>query len=182
MNIQSWLVILTIGLMASCNSKAPPPADPIAQIQPDSSTVAGKMVAAADGPCFNNGTIYSNGAASCQSGLQYRCTNGEWLNLGASCSQEAVQVSRTCQFSDITFPTGAASCQAGTQYRCEDGSWTSLGIACTGGDSPIRPVPGGKTCMLEGGSTVAANSTVCRSGSTFLCSSGDWVNLGTQCR
>jgi hypothetical protein len=32
------------------------------------------------------------------------------------------------------------------------------------------------------GATVASNSTICRSGSTFLCSDGEWVNLGTLCR
>jgi hypothetical protein len=36
--------------------------------------------------------------------------------------------------------------------------------------------------MLEGGSTVATNSTVCRTGNTFLCSNGEWINLGTLCR
>jgi hypothetical protein len=30
--------------------------------------------------------------------------------------------------------------------------------------------------------TVASGSTICQSGSTFLCNNGEWVNLGTVCR
>ena len=29
--------------------------------------------------------------------------------------------------------------------------------------------------------TVATNSTICRSGTTFLCDDGEWHNLGTAC-
>lgn len=182
MNIKSWLVILTIGLMTSCSTSAPPPEKlSVETHQPNRPSNAGNMLAVADGPCFRRGTMYSDGAASCQAGVQYRCTSGEWLSLGVSCIEEVVAVSRPCQFSGVTFPTGAASCQAGTQYRCEDGAWRSLGIVCPG-DSPIRVIPDGRTCMLEGGSTVATNSSVCRSGSTYLCSDGEWVNLGTLCR
>ncbi len=180
MNIKTWLVILTIGLMTNCSSNTPSPTkQSSATPQPDMSRSTEKIVAAADSPCFHKGTMYSDGAASCQSGSQYRCANGEWLSLGTSCMDEAVAVSKPCQFAGVTFPTGAASCQAGTQYRCEDGSWNSLGISCPGAESPIRVIPEGKTCMLEGGSTVATNSSVCRSGSTYLCSDGEWINLGT---
>jgi len=54
-------------------------------------------------------------------------------------------------------------------------------VPCTVGDSPIRAATGDRTCMYAG-ATVASNSTICKSGSTFLCSDGEWVNLGTQCR
>jgi len=30
--------------------------------------------------------------------------------------------------------------------------------------------------------TVASNSTICRSGTTYLCNDGEWTNLGTLCR
>lgn len=183
MNIISLPAIFILGLMTGCSANGAPPTEQSAESQKlDRPRDAGSMVAAADGPCFYKGTIYSDGAASCQSGWQYRCNNSEWINLGATCTEEIVAVSRPCQFSGVTFPTGAASCQAGTQYRCEDGAWNSLGTSCPGGDSPIRLIPGGRTCMLEGGSTVATNSTVCRTGSTFLCSDGEWINLGTLCR
>jgi hypothetical protein len=131
--------------------------------------------------CFYKGTMYSDGAAACQAGMQYRCTDGDWRSLGVSCMNSPVVASRTCQFGGISFSSGAASCQGGTQYRCEDGMWRSLGISCAIGDSPIRAVPTGRTCMFEG-ATVANSSTICRSGSTFLCSDGEWVNLGTLCR
>jgi hypothetical protein len=35
--------------------------------------------------------------------------------------------------------------------------------------------------MYEG-ATVASNSTICKGGTTFLCSAGEWTNLGTLCR
>lgn len=181
MNIRSLLGILTIGFITSCSTSATAPVvKPGETHMPDQSRNTDNIVAVTDGPCFYRGTMYSDGAASCQSGVQYRCNIGEWVSLGSSCTEETVTLSRPCQFSGVTFPTGAASCQAGTQYRCEDGSWTSLRASC--GDSPIRLVPGGRTCMLDGGSTVATSSSVCRSGSTFLCNDGEWVNLGTLCR
>ncbi len=133
--------------------------------------------------CLYKGSTYSDGAASCQSAIQYRCEDGEWRTLGIPCSGSGHEVtaSRSCQFSGISFSTGAASCQAGTQFRCEDGEWRSLEAPCAVGDSPIKLVPSGRTCMFND-ATVANNSTICRSGTTFLCSDGDWVNLGTMCR
>jgi hypothetical protein len=35
--------------------------------------------------------------------------------------------------------------------------------------------------MYEG-ATVAHRSAICRTGSTFFCNDGTWVNLGTACR
>jgi hypothetical protein len=142
----------------------------------------GATGATAKDHCFFRGTMYSEGAASCQSGSQYRCDDGDWKSLGVACKQEhAAAPSRACQFEGIAYSTGSASCQEGTQYRCEDGEWRRLGMTCGVGDSPIRVIPSGRTCMFDG-ATVANNSTICRSGSTFLCSDGEWVNIGTQCR
>ncbi len=131
--------------------------------------------------CFYKGTMFSDGAAACQSGAQYRCDDGEWQALGVLCTMGSIVQSRTCEFAGISFSTGSASCQAGTQYRCEDGMWRSLGMGCAVGDSPIKVVPSGRTCMFDT-ATVASNSTICRSGTTYLCSDGEWVNLGTLCR
>jgi len=137
--------------------------------------------AMADDHCFYRGSMFSDGAAACQSGTQYRCDDGEWKSLGVACEAKSVQLSRTCEFGGISYSTGSASCQEGMQYRCEDGSWRRLGMSCGMGDSPIRVVPSGRTCMFDG-ATVANNSTICRSGTTFLCSDGEWVNIGTLCR
>lgn len=137
--------------------------------------------AVAGDPCFQKGTMYSDGANSCQSGLQYRCSDGEWVALHVACPDSPVSLSKKCDFSGISFSTGAASCQAGTQFRCEDGAWRSLGLPCSVGDAPIRVVPSGRTCMFND-ATVANSSTICRSGTTYLCSDGEWVNLGTLCR
>jgi hypothetical protein len=132
--------------------------------------------------CFYKGTMYSDGAAACQSASQYRCNDGEWRALGVACTGGGeLATSKSCQFSGISFSTGAASCQAGTQFRCEDGTWRTLGLPCAVGDSPIKVVPSGRTCMFND-ATVASNSTICRSGITFLCNDGEWVNLGTVCR
>jgi hypothetical protein len=131
--------------------------------------------------CFYKGTMFSDGAAVCQTGMLYRCDEGDWRSLGSTCKDSSVALSRTCQFGGISYSTGAASCQAGNQFRCEDGIWQSLGVACAVGDSPIRVLPSGRTCMF-GEATVANNSTICKSGTTFLCSDGEWINLGTLCR
>lgn len=143
-------------------------------------TVIGCAAQAGD-HCFYKGTMFSDGAASCQSGALYRCNDGDWQGLGAVCPQEHVALSRACDYGGISYSTGSASCQAGTQYRCEDGMWRSLGVACAAGDSPLRALPSGRTCMF-GDVTVATNSTVCKSGTTFLCSDGEWINIGTLCR
>ena len=179
MKIRSWLAIFIFGLMTSCSTNAPSPSDETADThKPAALGKTENIIATNNGPCFYKGTMFSEGAASCQTGMQYTCNAGEWVNLSAGCTEEAVMVSKPCQYSGITFPTGAASCQAGIQYRCEDGAWNSLAVSCPGGNSPIRLPPGGRTCMFDS-VTVATSSTVCRSGSTFLCNDGEWVNLGT---
>jgi hypothetical protein len=136
--------------------------------------------ASAGDACFHGGRTYSDGAASCQSGFEYRCNDGEWIALRTSCRATAPEPSRSCRFADISYSTGSASCQAGTQFRCEDGEWRSLGVSCAN-ESEIKALPGGRTCMF-GGATVSTNSTICQSGTTFLCTDGEWLNLGTQCR
>lgn len=131
--------------------------------------------------CFYHGTMFSDGAANCQAGRQYRCDDGDWRAQGLACTSDDVKTSQACTWDGIAFSTGSASCQAGTQYRCEDGAWRRLGQPCTVGDSPIKIVPEGRTCMFEG-ATVSSGSTICRSGATYLCNDGDWSNLGTACR
>ena len=144
--------------------------------------VLGVGSARASDHCFYRGTMFSDGAAACQAGTQYRCDDGDWKSLGVACKQEhAFAPSRSCEYEGIAYSTGSASCQEGSQFRCEDGSWRRLGMTCGVGDAPIRVIPSGRTCMFDG-ATVAHNSTICRSGSTFLCSDGEWLNIGTQCR
>jgi hypothetical protein len=141
--------------------------------------------ALAGDPCVYKGTRFSDGAAACQSGSQYRCVDGEWTALGIACAPERVAVvpaaPMSCQFAGITYSSGSASCQSGTQFRCDDGTWRSLSVACPAGDAPIRIIPEGRTCMFND-ATVGHNSTICKQGITMLCSNGEWVNLGTMCR
>lgn len=138
--------------------------------------------AADDEPCFYKGTMYSDGAASCQSNMQFECDDGEWESTKTPCQSSPVASSRPCSFDGITYTTGSASCQGGTQYRCEDGVWRSIGRACTVlGANTTKIEPGGNTCMYES-ATVASGSTICKSQETFLCNDGEWVNLGTLCR
>jgi hypothetical protein len=134
-----------------------------------------------DDDCFYRGTMYSEGAQSCQQSALFRCNSGTWKATGSACTDTSpVAPSGPCTLSGVSYPTGASTCQGGTQYRCENGTWASLATACPG-DVTARVVPGARTCMYEG-ATVASNSTICKSGSTYLCSDGSWVNLGTQCR
>jgi hypothetical protein len=137
---------------------------------------------AGDEPCFFKGTMYSEGAASCQGNMQYKCDDGEWKSAKAPCQSSPIAASRPCSFDGISYTTGSASCQSGTQYRCEDGTWRSIARPCTVlGANTVKIQPGGTTCMYEG-ATVATGSTICKSESTFLCNNGEWVNLGTLCR
>jgi hypothetical protein len=73
------------------------------------------------------------------------------------------------KFGGVVYATGSAKCDRGTQYRCEDGTWRQLDAKCPVCDAPVRVAPSGRSCMLEG-ATVANGSTICRSGSTSLCS------------
>jgi|SRR5262249_33210895 len=135
-------------------------------------------VAASD--CIYKGTKYSEGAASCQADLQFRCNDGEWKAVGVACSENPAAPSRNCQFGGVTYPTGSASCQGGNQYTCDNGMWASLGIACPAADSPVRVLPQGRGCRFND-MPVAHNAAICKGGTTYLCSDGDWVILGTKC-
>lgn len=138
--------------------------------------------AAGDDNCFYKGTMYSEGATSCQTGKTFKCDDGKWEDTDKTCQEsQPMRTSKACEFGGVSYSTGSAKCQDGTQYRCEDGEWHRLDETCPVADAPMRIVPSGKTCMYEG-ATVAHNSTICRSGSTFLCNDGEWTNLGTLCR
>jgi hypothetical protein len=143
----------------------------------------GVQRAAANDSCLFRGTSYSDGAASCQMGAQYRCDDGKWKSIGVACPTAAPTPSSpgACQFGGITFANGSASCQGGMQYMCEEGAWTRLDTSCPLADSPVRVLPEGRTCIFDD-AVVAHNSTVCRRGRTYLCSNGEWVSIGTKCR
>lgn len=138
------------------------------------------QIALAGDPCVYEGSKYSDGAASCQAGAQYRCIDGAWNAQRIACTDQ-VASNKTCELAGISYSLGSASCQSGTQFRCDGGAWTSLAVPCSAGDSPIRIVPGGRTCMFND-ATVSSNSTICKAGTTMLCSNGEWVNLGMLCR
>lgn len=138
--------------------------------------------------CSYEGTTYSEGAGTCQSGYKYECDDGYWRPLHIACASVPVVGStvepgtwNSCEFQSLAFPSGTLTCQAGSEYRCNDGVWNNLRTPCTrtAGDVPIAPI--GRSCMFEG-ATVGSNSTICRSGVTFLCRDGEWMNLGTACR
>ncbi len=140
--------------------------------------------AGAHGKCSYQGTAYSEGATACQSGVQYRCDDGEWKSLSVQCPKEKVS-SLDCELNGNKYAAGSSSCQSGMKYRCDTGKWISLDTACVAGDAPrVAPVPVpaiGKTCMLDG-STVSHASTVCKSGTMFMCDNGEWRNIGTPCQ
>ena len=136
--------------------------------------------AAAGDDCRYQGTRYSEGAASCQAGQQFRCNDGEWKSIGVACNENGAPAGN-CMFGGVTYPSGSPSCQGGSQYRCEGGTWASLGVGCPAADSPIRALPQGRLCLFND-EPVANNATMCIGGRSYLCSDGDLVILGTKCR
>ena len=38
------------------------------------------------GSCIYRGREYSNGAVVCQNGIEFRCVDGTWEDLGTTCS------------------------------------------------------------------------------------------------
>ena len=131
--------------------------------------------------CNYRGTTYSNGAADCQAGSQFRCDDGHWKGLGIACDANGA-AARVCAFEGVPFSTGSVNCQSGTRYQCNDGTWTSLAVACpSAGDAPALVAPAKRSCTYDG-ATVATESTICKSGITFRCEDGDWRNLGSACQ
>lgn len=138
----------------------------------------------ANDTCSYEGTAYSEGAAVCQSGTQYRCDDGEWENMGFACSENFLMLSSSCDLGGNAYSSGATSCQGGTQFRCDNGRWENLGVSCAiAGDEPLQLQwgPSGRTCLIDG-ATVSNRSTICRNGVTFLCDDGSWENIGAPCR
>ncbi len=135
-----------------------------------------------DDECTYKGTKFSEGSASCQAGVQFRCNDGEWKSVGVACSDQPVAAAQpNCQFGGVTYPNGTASCQQGNQFRCDNGAWAATNVACPAADSPIKVLPQGRGCSFND-APVAHNTAICKAGTTYLCSDGDWVILGTKCR
>ncbi len=178
MNILISRILITfsaIAMVESCSTQTTAQEKPV----PMRSTLAqGK---GSPTRCLYQGRPFSEGAVSCQSNIQYRCDNGRWVSTYLSCGTSPVAAARPCQFSGISFSTGSTSCQNDNLYRCEDGVWQDMSTVCSSlGTSPIVPSSGARTCMFSG-ATVATNSTICKEGSTYLCSDGEWINLGWSC-
>jgi hypothetical protein len=132
--------------------------------------------------CRYKDATYSHGSTACQSGTQYRCDDGQWKGWGAACAENPPAAGKGCDLNGNSYSTGSASCQSGTQYRCDDGAWRNLALGCIGGsDLPARVASDEHTCMYNG-ATVATQSTICKSGITFLCEDGEWRNLGSACQ
>jgi hypothetical protein len=132
--------------------------------------------------CKYKEATYSHGSTACQSGTEYRCDDGQWKGWGNACTENPPLAAKSCTFDGTAYSPGSATCQSGTQYRCNDGVWQGLGIACTGGgDVAARQAPDARPCMYNG-ATVATQSTICKSGTTFRCEDSEWRNLGTACQ
>jgi hypothetical protein len=132
--------------------------------------------------CRYKDATYSHGSTACQSGTEYRCDDGQWKGWGAACAENPPVAAKGCDLNGNAYSTGSASCQSGTQYRCDDGAWRNLALGCVGdSDVPARIGPDGRTCMYNG-ATVASQSSICKSGVTFLCEDGEWRNLGSACQ
>lgn len=132
--------------------------------------------------CRYQGSTYSHGSTACQSGTQYRCDDGEWEGWGTACPENPQVADKSCDRNGHSYSPGSTICQSDTQYRCDDGAWRSLALACVDADDvQARGGPAGRTCIYRG-ATVSTQSTICKSGITFLCEDGEWRNLGSACR
>lgn len=93
-------------------------------------------------------------------------------------------IAGSCMYQGQTYSAGAAVCQSGTQYRCDGIRWQSLGSVCqaiSASDAPARPPREPRSCTV-GDATVAPGSSICRSGTTYRCDDGSWINVQTPCR
>jgi hypothetical protein len=115
--------------------------------------------------------------------------NGQVVDLklvgpGPGAAYGVPPASGSCTYQGQTYSAGAAVCQSGTQYRCDGVRWQSLGSGCqamSAGDAPAPPPREPRSCTL-GDATVAAESSICRSGTTYRCDDGTWINVQTPCR
>ena len=60
----------------------------------------------------------------------------------------------------------------------EQGRVSNIDLTARSDGTTELPAP--RACMI-GGATVASGSSVCRSGTTFRCRDGEWMNVGTAC-
>jgi hypothetical protein len=93
-------------------------------------------------------------------------------------------VASGCTYGGQTYSAGSAVCQSGTQYRCDGAQWQSSGVACqvsAAGDAPKIAPRSPRSCVI-GDATVANNSSICRSGVTYRCDDGAWLNMQTPCQ
>jgi hypothetical protein len=89
--------------------------------------VAGPVFAISD--CFYSGVNFSDGSVSCQSGHQFRCSDGDWQALDLNCemppspAKPAVTNPTLCTCTDVE----AADCDRAGQNCCvalQDGNCT----------------------------------------------------------
>src|SRR5262249_56944112 len=95
----------------------------------------GAQRAVAGDDCLYKGTKYSEGAAACQAGVQFRCDDGEWKSVGVACSENG-GTSGNCMFGRVTYPSGSARCHGGGPYRWGGGPRASIGRKCPAARSP----------------------------------------------
>lgn len=80
--------------------------------------------------CRYQDSTYSHGSTTCQSGMEYRCDDGQWKGYGPACAEKPSLAGKGCDLDGNAYSSGSASCQSGIQYRCEDGAWTNAGSIC----------------------------------------------------
>jgi len=147
--------------------------------------VCGAGLAFADGSCDFQGKDYLNGSDICRAGTRYRCENSEWHALGTPCALQSALAQAGCEYLGESYPSGRVECQSGIQQRCDGGAWQSLGTRCD--DTTVATFSGffarsvdDRTCAY-GGAQFQEQSIMCRSGTTFLCEGGRWINQGAPC-
>ncbi len=106
------------------------------------------------------------------------------LDLVEGSSAAPLQAATGCMYGGQTYSVGATTCQSGITHRCDGALWLSMSSPCgatTGYRAADSPLSSPRSCAV-GDATVAHGSSICRSGVTFRCDDGAWINAGTACR
>jgi hypothetical protein len=87
--------------------------------------------------CYFRDQTYPAGAATCQSGTQYRCDDSQWRSVGIACQMSnardfdaPTRALRDCNVGDATVANGSGICRDGSTLRCNDGAWIDTRTAC----------------------------------------------------
>jgi hypothetical protein len=85
--------------------------------------------------CEFGDVSYATGSAKCDHGTQYRCEEGTWRKLDATCPvgdapMRVMPSGRECMFDGATVAHNSTICRSGSTFACNNGEWVNLGTDC----------------------------------------------------